>query len=78
MSDVVNAAKNLEFKKTIVLALTSAIGLTIALYWKDAIQNIIDTLVPKEGRKIMWEILIALFVTIIGIVIIYLLAIFLG
>jgi hypothetical protein len=65
-------AAKLNFQGAVISALIGALGLTVALYWQDVIQNIVNRYVPKE-TGILWRILIALIVTVVIVFIIYLL-----
>ncbi len=62
-----------EFKRQLKFALIAAIGFTIALAWRDSIRKIsssvIETFLNITGSALS-EIYIALFITIIGVIII--------
>lgn len=67
----------LSFKGTITTAVTTAFGFIIALFWRDAIKAWIDNLLIKfqlTGTGYIYSIIAAIIVTIIGTIIICLIA----
>ncbi len=64
------AAKQLDFRDALLLALTTAITLTIALYWQESIKDLVQRLVPRTTA--LWlNFAIAILITLIGVVLIY-------
>ncbi len=67
-----DSAKRLDFEGTLVGLIVSAFGLVAALFWKDAITELIDTFVPA-GEGVTYKFAAAMLVTVIAVVAIFVL-----
>lgn len=63
-------AKSLDFKGVVVSLIVSAFAFVAALFWRDAISAFIEEIVP-EGQGIIYQFGIAIFVTMIAVIAIY-------
>jgi hypothetical protein len=63
-------AATLDMKGVMVSLIVSAFGFVAALFWKDAIQAMIESIVP-EGEGVLYQFGAAVLVTIIAVVAIY-------
>jgi Mn2+/Fe2+ NRAMP family transporter len=70
MVSVEEAAQQMNIKAVIGTAIVSAFGFIIALFWRDAITAVITDLVP-EGEGLLYSFFVAILVTIIAVVAIY-------
>lgn len=66
------SAKSLDFEGTVVGLIVSAFGFVAALFWRDAITEFIDKIVPA-GEGLTYKFLVAIIVTILAVVTIYIL-----
>lgn len=71
MGEVEDKAKSLDIKGAIAAMIISAFGFIAALFWRDAIQELIDTLVPK-GEGLFYSFIAAVVVTVIAVIVIWL------
>ncbi len=65
-------AKQLNFEGVIISLIVSAFSFVAALFWRDAIQGLINELVP-EGQGLAYQFGTAVLVTIIAVLAIYVL-----
>lgn len=65
-SGVLRAARNADYWNAFVVAVTSAISITIGVYWSGALQQLINNYVPKEN-SMPWIIGSAILVTLLGV-----------
>lgn len=70
MADIEEHAKALNIKAVMVSLIISSFGFVAALFWRDAIKELIDKLVP-EGQGLLYSFGAAIIVTIIAIIAIY-------
>ena len=70
MAKITEAAAEFRLKEVFVTAITTALGLVVALTWNDAIQNTINTLIPP-GEGLYYKYLAALVVTAGAVIAIY-------
>ena len=63
-------AKELDIKGTMATLIISAFGFVAALFWRDAIKEFIDEVIP-EGEGLMYQFAVAIIVTIIAVIAIY-------
>ena len=73
MASVEEAAASLNIKAVIGTAIVSAFGFIIALFWRDAINQFINEIVP-EGEGLFYSFAAAILVTIIAVVVIYIIS----
>lgn len=73
MVDIEEHAKALNMKAVMVSLIISSFGFVAALFWRDAIQELIDSIVP-EGQGLLYSFGAAIMVTIIAVAAIYLTA----
>ncbi len=66
-------AKSLDIKGAISTLVISAFGFVAALFWRDAIQQLIAELVP-QGQGLFYSMLAAVMATVIAVVVIWLIA----
>ncbi len=67
-----DSAKKLDFEGTLIGLIVSAFGLVAALFWKDAITELIETFVPS-GEGLTYKFAAAMIVTVIAVVAIFVL-----
>ena len=67
-----DSAKSLDFEGTVVGLIISAFGFVAALFWKDAITDLIDSFVPT-GEGMTYKFVAAVLVTILAVVAIFVL-----
>jgi hypothetical protein len=67
-----DSAKSLDFEGTIVGLIISAFGFVAALFWKDAITELIDSFVPT-GEGVTYKFIAAILVTVLAVVAIFVL-----
>ncbi len=72
MSSFEESAKKLDFQGLIVTSLITSFSLVVGLFWKDAVQDTIDTTLPS-GEGLFYKYLVAFMVTIIVVVVSFLL-----
>lgn len=65
-SAVLRAARDADYWNAFILAVTSAISITIGVYWSSALQQLISNYVPKEN-SMPWIIGSAILVTLLGV-----------
>ena len=70
---VEDEAANMNFRNVIATALISSFGFLIALFWRDAVTATINKFLP-EGEGLAYQYGIAILVTIIAVIVIFLLA----
>ena len=70
MAAIEEKAKTLDIKGTMITLIVSAFGFVAALFWRDAIKELIADVVP-EGEGLAYSFGAAIFVTIIAIIAIY-------
>ena len=63
-------AKSLDFRGVVVSLIVSAFAFVAALFWRDAISAFIEEIVP-EGQGMIYQFGVAVFVTIIAVIAIY-------
>ncbi|MBI5347124.1 MAG: hypothetical protein HZB66_00780 [Candidatus Aenigmarchaeota archaeon] len=63
MGSFEESAKKLDFHGLIVTSLITSFSLVVGLFWKDAVQDTIDTALPP-GEGLFYKYLIAFMVTI--------------
>ncbi len=73
MAGIEEQAKSLNIKAVIVSLIVSSFGFVAALFWRDAIKELIAKLVP-EGQGIAYSFGAAIAVTIIAVIAIYFVA----
>lgn len=73
MADIEEHAKSLNVKAVMVSLIISSFGFVAALFWRDAIKELIDSLVP-EGQGVIYSFGVAIAVTIIAVVAIFFVA----
>lgn len=67
-----DSAKSLDFEGTVVGLIVSAFGFVAALFWKDAITDLIDSFVPT-GEGVTYKFIAAILVTVLAVVAIFVL-----
>lgn len=65
-SGVLRAARNADYWSAFVVAVTSAISITIGVYWSGALQQLINNYVPKDN-SLPWILGSAVLVTVLGV-----------
>lgn len=60
-----------EFLKTLIQLATAGFGLTAALAWNTAIQNIIKRVLPADGSDVTSQVIYAIIVTAIAVLVTY-------
>ena len=70
---VEDAATNMNFRNVIATALISSFGFLIALFWRDAVTATINKFLP-EGEGLAYQYLMAVVVTIIAVIVIFIIA----
>lgn len=73
MDEVEEKAKGLDIKGAMAAMIISAFGFVTALFWRDAIQQFIDQIVPK-GEGLFYSFLAAIIVTAIAVMVIWLIS----
>ncbi len=71
MATIEERAQELDFKGVMLALIISALGFVAALFWRDAIQEAIDRLVPP-GEGLAYSFGVAIVVTAIAVIVIYL------
>lgn len=70
MAAIEEKAKTLDIKGVILTLIISSFGFVAALFWRDAIKDMIAEIVP-EGEGLTYSFAAAIIVTIIAVVAIY-------
>lgn len=70
MAKIEEQAKALNFKAVIVSLIVSSFGFVAALFWRDAVKELIAEFVP-EGEGVIYSFGVAILVTIIAVLVIY-------
>lgn len=73
MAGIEEQAKSLNIKAVIISLIVSSFGFVAALFWRDAIKELIAKLVP-EGQGLTYSFGAAIAVTIIAVIAIYFVA----
>lgn len=71
MGEIEEKAKVFDIKGAIATLIISSFGFVAALFWRDAIQKLIDEIVPK-GEGLLYSFIAAVAVTIIAVIVIWL------
>ncbi|HLC68986.1 MAG TPA: DUF5654 family protein [Candidatus Bilamarchaeaceae archaeon] len=61
-----------EFRERLVLLMTTAFGVVAALFWQDAIRDMINAFVPP-GEGWQYELIIAILITFLAVLSLYIL-----
>ncbi len=73
MGETEEKAKALDINGVTTTMIITAFGLVAALFWQDAIKQLIAQLVP-QGQGLFYSLLAAVMVTVIAVVVIWLIA----
>lgn len=66
-------AASLNFRNVVATALISSFGFMIALFWRDAVTGAVNKIIP-EGEGLTYQFGVAVFVTIIAVVAIFIIS----
>jgi len=72
MAGIAEQARKLDLKNAVITSVIASLGFVTALFWRDAIRDTIDLLIP-EGEGLFYAYLVALATTALVIVVVYVL-----
>jgi C4-dicarboxylate transporter len=73
MAKIEEHAKKFDIRGVIISLIVASFGFVAALFWRDAIKSLIETFVPK-GQGLIYQFGVAILVTIIAVIAIYVLS----
>ena len=71
MAGIEEYARKMDIKATMLTLIVSAFGFVAALFWRDAVQSMLNAFLP-EGGGLFYRFAAAIIVTIIAVIVIYL------
>ena len=72
MAGLEDKAKNFEMKAALITIVASSLGFVSALFWRDAIKDLIAQVVPA-GEGLTYQFIVAIGVTVFAVLVIFLL-----
>lgn len=72
MASLEEQARKMEFKNMMITLIVAAMGFVAGLFWRDAIMETINQLIP-EGEGLIYKYIVAIIATIIIIILIFVL-----